>query len=79
MIEWETNFTGLPIGEPLMLCVHDIGVMKDYAMGPIYALGGLGGELEFYSVESKKRLPNLCVYAWAPWPKPLERKVGKRL
>lgn len=80
-MEWKTNFAELPIGEPVMLCVNGLDGMKDYVIGPAYALVELDGGKEFYSVESRKRLPGLCVYAWAPWPKPLDLKkwMDKRL
>jgi len=78
IIEWHVS-EEFPLGVPLILCVHELdNINKCYVEGPRTIIRSPSGYFEILD-GNKKSLSGVRIYAWAPWPEPIERKVRERI
>jgi hypothetical protein len=79
IIEWNFGGSEMPLGVPLILCVHELdNASKCYVEGPITAIMPRDGRLQFLRSDNKP-LSCIRIYAWALWPEPLKLELKRRI
>lgn len=77
VIEWNYGGSTMPLGVPLILCVHELdNASKRYVEGPITAIASRDGCLQFLDSHNKP-LSCIRIYAWALWPEPVSFKAKR--